>query len=794
MNNQVKGAAPATRAKHAEVLARLTEESLAKERADHANTKKHLVLALGETDVVDLDGNLLYPKQNVAAEAGKTGNNLQSAESEQSAGMAGTARSRETTGSESSGSGKPGGTVGDSRGPETTGSNGTGSRKPAGAAGAPRPEDYPDTVNPWLRQAQISNDFAGILKLASGYYVALGIDICEIGFLKSDHGWIIVDCGNFVETAHIALRLAELAAGENIRDHIQAVIISHTHPDHYGGIDAFVKDGDAIPIYGPGGYEQSLIDDNLYAGIAMARRLVYQGGMILPRSDTGGAGVGYPGGIRMRGHQSFRFPTVLIEEDQTLDIDGIELDFFLTPNTETRAHMGVYSRTHRVLFLGDNAMGTLHNISTPRGARVRDANYWGSVFYTLYVRYGESVQAVWQGHGIPMIAEETNENLKTYLLDHAAAYKYTNDQALLLTNKGYSRDQIDAQFRIPDEIGKQWYLRPHYGEYSFNARGTYTKYMGFYDGNPVTLHPLERTQRAAKLVEYIGSAELVLEKAKADFEQGEFQWVAEITNELIFLDPENTKARFLCADALEQLGYQAENGVQRNCYLCGALELRHPELLDKKGILYMDNRLIMPYVSPSLLLDYLGINFDGEAALHEEADFVLEITDLSGTRNRRAELAGGCNLSPQNAGTKKQPFDEMSAISGADIGTANFVGHANTRNYSASDAPASFGIETGESLSPGHGKKGELDRELHRIRIYKGTVLHVPVREEEVHPEDLIIRLTKDELYRLAGKNFEPDPERFQKEAYEILKMIETYVVDLTEYQNFALAEPLRKQ
>ena len=765
MNNQVKGAAPATRAKHAEVLARLTEESLAKERADHANTKKHLVLALGEADVVDLDGNLLYPKQNAAAEAGKqAGRNVQSgayrrddsagsesAGNGQPAGLSGTGQIGETTGSknsrngesvsaagavqrvanagsESTGSGQPVGRAGEARGPETTGSNGTEDEQPSGAAGAPRPEDYPDTVNPWLRQAQISNDFAGILKLAGGYYVALGVDICEIGFIKSDHGWIIVDCGNFVESAHIALRLAELAAGETIRDHIRAVIISHTHPDHYGGIDAFVKDGDEVPIYGPGGYEQSLIDDNLYAGIAMARRLVYQGGMILPRSDTGGAGVGYPGGIRMRGHQSFRFPTVLIEEDQTLDIDGVELDFFLTPNTETRAHMGVYSRTHRVLFLGDNAMGTLHNVYTPRGARVRDANYWGSVFYKLYVRYGESVQAVWQGHGIPMIAEETNENLKTYLLDHAAAYKYTNDTALLLTNKGYSRDRIDAQFRIPDEIGKQWYLRPHYGEYSFNARGTYTKYMGFYDGNPVTLHPLERTQRAAKLVEYIGSAELVLEKATADFEKGEFQWVAEITNELIFLDPENTEARFLCADALEQLGYQAENGVQRNCYLCGALELRHPELLDQKGILYMDNRLIMPYVSPSLLLDYLGIHFDGEAALHEEAKFVLEITDLSGTRNRRAELAG------------------------------------------------------------------EHESELHRIRIYKGTVLHVPVREEEVRPEDLIIRLTKDELYRLAGKNFDPDPERFPKEAYEILKMIETYVVDLTDYQNFALAEPLRKK
>ena len=558
MNNQKKGAAPATRALHDKILKELTDEYLEKERHDFANIKKYLVYELGGEDITDRDGTVLYKAESI----------------------------------------KP--------------------RKSG---------DFPDTVNPYLWQAGKNYDFAGIAKVAEGYYVALGIDSSETGFIKTRSGWIIVDTGNYLENAALARRLAEIASGEIIEGNIKAVIISHTHPDHYGGIAAFVKEGDDVPVYAPAGFEKSLIDENLSAGVPMARRLVYQGGLKLPSGEKDSIGVGIMPGI-LRGHRlSFRFPDILLEEDRTINIDGVELDFFLTPETETIAHLGVYSRTHRVLFLADNAMGTLHNVYTPRGARVRDANYWGEVFYRLYTAYGDEIHAVWQGHGIPLIEEETNENIKTYLLDHAAAYKYTNDQALLLANKGYSRDRIGSEFKVPDQISRQWYVRPHYGEYNFNARGIYTKYLGFYDGNPVHQNPLERTERAAKLVEYIGSEELILEKAQKDYEKGQFQWVAEITNELIWLNPENTDARYLCADALEQLGYQSENGIQRNSYLSGAADLRNPESSASQGALYMDNRSIMPYTSPELLLDYLGINFDGEKAVNEKENFVLYITE-----------------------------------------------------------------------------------------------------------------------------------------------------------------------
>lgn len=495
---------------------------------------------------------------------------------------------------------------------------------------------FPDTVNPYLWQINKDNEFSGILKMAEGYYVACGIEIAAIGFIKSDNGWIIIDCGNYVEGASIVLKLAEKATGENIHDNIKAVIYSHSHLDHYGGAEAFITQEQAgrledgkIPVIAPDNYEQSLVDDNLYAGIAMSRRLQYQGGMFLNRGAKGSAGAGLHNPIvKIRGRMSMILPTWQISKEETVNIDGVELTFIPSPDTETRSHMCIYSNTHKVLYLGDNAMGTLHNTYTPRGARVRDANFWGGLFYYLYTRFGEEAVSIYQGHGVAHFKTDSRpDSLKYFLLDNAAAYKFPSDQALLYANKGVKLNEAGNSVVIPDEISKTWYTRDHYGNYSFNARGAIQRYLGFYDGNPVNLLPLPEKELAAKLVEYIGSEDIVLEKAEKDFEKGEYQWVATITNHLVFHNPGNMKARYLCADALEQLGYQAVTGLWRNMYLSAAYELRHPGAAARHNIRYMDNRDVMPYVSASLILDYLGINYDGIKAINIEKTFVISIKD-----------------------------------------------------------------------------------------------------------------------------------------------------------------------
>lgn len=494
---------------------------------------------------------------------------------------------------------------------------------------------FPDTVNPYLWQINKDNQFAGILKMTEGFYVATGIDIAAIGFIKSNTGWIILDCGNYVESATTALKLAEKATGEQIHDRVKCVIYSHSHLDHYGGAEAFVRqeqvgslDEGKIPVISPGDYEQSLVDDNLYAGIAMSRRLQYQGGMFLKKGEKGSAGAGISFSLGIRGRMSMIMPTLQIDKEEQMTIDGVTLTFIPSPDTETRSHMCVYDNNHKVLYLGDNSMGTLHNTYTPRGARVRDANFWGCLFYHLYLEFGEEVNAIYQGHGVAHFKNEGRpDNLKRFLMDNAAAYKFPNDQALLLANKGVKLNEAGNEIVIPEQISKTWYVRDHYGNYSFNARGAIQRVLGFYDGNPVNLLPLPERELAAKLVEYIGSEDLILEKAEKDFEKGQYQWVATITNHLVFHNPKNMKARYLCADALEQLGYQAITGLWRNMYLCAAYELRHPEAASSNKIRYMDNKDVMPFVSTSLILDYLGINFDGEKAINIEKAFVIEIKD-----------------------------------------------------------------------------------------------------------------------------------------------------------------------
>lgn len=495
-------------------------------------------------------------------------------------------------------------------------------------------ENYPDTVNPYLWRNYINGYDAGVLKLSDGFYIVYGVDSSSIGFAKSNTGWIIIDTGGSYEAGKLAIDLMKKATGQDIYGKVRAVIYSHTHTDHLGGILAFadredygkLSDG-KIPIYAPADYEQSLIDDNLYAGVQMSRRLQYQCGLYLEHSSKGRVSIGLASTLGVRGHIDSVLPTEIVQEDETIVIDGIHFDFVQAQNTETRAHMVTYIREYKTLFLGDVGVGsTIHNTYTMRGAPVRDANYWGKIFYKLYLKYGDEAENVYTGHGQPHFKTDRKpDNIKKYLLDMAAAYKYTHDQALLLANEGKKIQEIGNEINIPDSIERTWYTRAHYGNYSFNARGTIQKYLGFYDGNPVNLNPLAEDKMARKFVEYAGSEERILELAIKDYENGEYQWVASVSRQLLLVSPENKEARYLLADSLEQLGYLSENALQRNAYLAAALDVRHPETYKNLNIKAMDNEDVIPYVSVSLLLDYLGINYDGYKAQNLREHFILKV-------------------------------------------------------------------------------------------------------------------------------------------------------------------------
>ena len=325
-----------------------------------------------------------------------------------------------------------------------------------------------------------------------------------------------------------------------------------------------------------------------------------------------------------RGTVSYIAPTETITQTgQELVIDGVTFQFQLTPGTEAPAEMNTYLPEYNALWLAENCTGTLHNLYTLRGAQVRDGNAWASYIMEALSLYGDKAEVVFQSHNWPHWGSDV---IREYMINTAAVYKYINDQTLNYINLGYTSSEIADMLELPDDLAKVWYTRQYYGTVAHNSRAVYQKYLGWYDANPVNLDAMAPSEYATKLVEYLGDTDRVLELAKQDFEDGQYQWVAEITNALVFADPDNLEARYLCADALEQLGYQAESGPWRNAYLSGALELREgsysrPEArANGMGAIKMQ-------MTTELMLDYMGICLDSDTAQDLNATVNLRITD-----------------------------------------------------------------------------------------------------------------------------------------------------------------------
>lgn len=496
--------------------------------------------------------------------------------------------------------------------------------------------DAPDTVNPSLWRNTQLNAKAGLFEVCDGIYQVRGFDMANTTFIRTDHGWIVFDVLMCKENMKAAKELMENRFGPL---DIKAVLYSHSHVDHFGGVEGVITreqvadaklslkkqlaSGKTL-VLAPAGFLKHAISENVYAGIAMARRAQFQYGTVLDKGEKGALSVGIGMG-QSTGTVALIAPTYEIGEDvPKLTIDGLEIEFQLTPGTEAPAEMNAYFPKYRALWMAENCTGTLHNLYTLRGAEVRDANDWAKYIIEADQRFCNKTDVVFQSHNWPHWGEEIHD----YLLNTAAIYKFIHDQTLHYMNQGYTSTEVAAMLTLPEKLEKVWYTRPYYGTLAHNAKAVYQKYLGWYDANPVNLNPLPPSDTAKKLVEYLGSTDAVLRKARKDFEKGDYQWVAQITKELVFADPSNQKARNLCADALEQLGYQAESGAWRNAYLMGAAELRKGNL---SGLARTANGLgsAMKEMTVDMLLDYISILTDANAAQNDDVTLNLIVTDVN---------------------------------------------------------------------------------------------------------------------------------------------------------------------
>jgi alkyl sulfatase BDS1-like metallo-beta-lactamase superfamily hydrolase len=432
--------------------------------------------------------------------------------------------------------------------------------------------DAPATANPslWRHLGLLRRH--GLFKVAPAIWQVRGFDISVMSIIEGKTGYIIVDPLTVTEAAAAAMELVRAHVGNKP---VLAVIYTHSHGDHFGGVRGVVSQADVdagkVQIIAPAGFMEHAVSENLTAGPAMSRRAIYQFGSTLPTGPAGQTGAGI--GTRLAaGTITLIAPTKTIERTgEILTLDGVRFEFQVTPGTEAPAEMNFFLPDMGALCLSENANVTMHNILPPRGALVRDAKAWAGYLTESQRLYGARTTVMFTSHGWPRFGKET---IASYVGSHRDAYKYLHDQTVRLMNKGFNAAEIAEQIALPDVLAKEWYNRGYYGTMRHNAKAVYQRYLGWYDGNPANLNGWPPEEAGKRYVAAMGGAKAALKVAQTAFDAGDYRWSAEVASRIVFANKDDAVGRELLARSFEQLGYQAEGMLWRNMYLTGAQEAR----------------------------------------------------------------------------------------------------------------------------------------------------------------------------------------------------------------------------
>ncbi|MCA0240668.1 MAG: MBL fold metallo-hydrolase [Proteobacteria bacterium] len=519
-------------------------------------------------------------------------------------------------------------------------------------------DEAPATVNPSLwRMAQL-NAIHGLFQVAERVYQVRGFSLANVSFIEGDSGVIVVDPLQFTEHARAALALYRAHRGPRP---VVAVIYTHSHRDHYGGVRGVISPEDVrngVEVIAPFGFTEESFSESILAGVPMRRRALFQFGWSLDAGTMAHVDSGLGKAVG-RGGDGFIAPTTLITQPvERRRVDGVEIVFHLTPGTEAPADMNMLYPGLRVLNLAENACHTMHNLCPIRGAKTRDSLAWARYLDQALDAFVPQVDALIVQHHWPVWG---GARIAEYVAGQRDLYRYLHDQTLRLMSHGRTPREIADELMLPNKLSSQWFARGYYGAVAHNVNAIYAHYLGPYDGNPAHLNALPPAQAGAKYVQYMGGADAVVERARADFDAGQFRWVVEALNHVVFAEPAHRAARELAADAMEQLGYQAESATWRNAYLLGARELRsRAQASAPRGVsISPDVVAILPFGS---FLEYLGIRVDGPRAQAFDARFDWRLLGDDGSvDSHRVSLSNGAlSHLPGSHGAAAQAVVEMS--------------------------------------------------------------------------------------------------------------------------------------
>jgi alkyl sulfatase BDS1-like metallo-beta-lactamase superfamily hydrolase len=482
----------------------------------------------------------------------------------------------------------------------------------------------PAAVNPSLwRQSQLIKR-GGLFMVTEGLYqVRLSANVTIV---DAPDGLVIIDTGVSIDLARAAMDLFRRHTGN--QKPVAAVIYTHTHFDHYGGVKGVVEEDDVtsgkVPIVAPGtieSFNKHAIGENVITGNAMSRRMSYTFGLLLPRCDTGEITLGLTTVDELSQNMRLSYipPTdPITRTGETRTLGGWDFEFLYAPDTEAPEEMHIWIPQIKALTCAENANHSMHNIQTIRGARTRDARNFARYIDETLVRWGDQAQVHYGPHTWPVFG---NDNVVAFLEGQRDMYKYIHDQSLRLANQGLTPLEAAEIVRLPDAIGQKWPNRYYHGGLHHNVRAVFHKELGFWDGDPATILPLLPADNATRHVALIGRKKILAEGRKA-IEAADYRWAVQILHHLVFADPDDTEARKLQADAYEQLGYQQEVPQYRAIFLTAAKELR--EGIAKLGQLNtdtLDTILAMPI---DLLFDFMAVHVIGDKAA--AIDIRLNIT------------------------------------------------------------------------------------------------------------------------------------------------------------------------
>jgi alkyl sulfatase BDS1-like metallo-beta-lactamase superfamily hydrolase len=486
--------------------------------------------------------------------------------------------------------------------------------------------EAPASVNPSLwRQSQLIN-IGGLFEVTDGIYQVRNLDLSNMTIIEGEEGITVVDPLVSAETARAGMDLYYEHRGEKP---VVAVIYTHSHVDHYGGVRGVVDEADVqagdVKIYAPEGFLEHAVAENVFAGNVMSRRASYMYGNLLPADEKGQVGAGL-GTTTSTGTVTLIPPTDIISETgHTETIDGLTYEFLMAPGSEAPAEMLWFIEEKNAIAAAEDAQHTMHNTYSLRGAKIREPLLWSKYLNQALQMWGERADVMFAQHHWPTW---DNANIVELLEKQRDLYRFINDETLRMANSGMTMREIAEEIELPEGLATFWANRGYYGSLYHNAAATYVLYLGWFDGNPATLQELPPVEASVNYVEFMGGADAVLEKARASYDAGEFRWVAEVVNHVVFADPDNQDARELQADALEQLGYQAESGPWRNFYLTGAKELRDGVV--EAGTPSTASPDTIRAMTPEMFFDFLGIRLNSERAGAAEITLNVDLGNEGG--------------------------------------------------------------------------------------------------------------------------------------------------------------------